>query len=511
VKQTISNPQRTGIVLALLLLSLPSEVFCLSVRPPGLWNNSLLWPAIILIVFTFIVSFLFHVDSVLSKQITAEQDQRKRDLLKLNSLELHEGKYLLLYLLIAMVFVFCGYHICLARGMEAHFLDWIHLAVRWAHVLFGIAWIGASFYFIFLENSLNRTDNLRDDLAGNLWAIHGGGFYYLEKFKIAPPVLPSKLHWFKYEAYFTWLSGFLLLILVYYLNAGSFMLNENGNRISASASVLLGLGSMAGGWILYDLLCRSPLAKNQTAFLLVGFTLTTIIAFILSFYLSGRAAFMHIGAMLGTIMAANVFFVIIPSQKALVRAALEGKPLNPQLGKNAGLRSLHNNYITLPVIFMMISNHFPSTFGNAYNWAILIGISIAGALIRHFINKHEQGKNLYWIIPAATVALLALMVVTAPDKSASAKYPHISFAKVEPVFKTRCAVCHSSHPTDSTQSVAPNGIMFDTPEQIQKMSQRILIRAVQTRTMPQGNKTQITDQEREMIGAWIQQGAEIQN
>ena len=398
----------------------------------------------------------------------------------------------------------------LGSGSSSHIWDWMNLIVRWAHVVFGIAWIGASFYFIFLENSLNRTENLRDELAGNLWAIHGGGFYYVEKYKLAPKELPKKLHWFKYEAYFTWLSGFFLMNIVYYIDAKAYMIDPAVSNISPTMAIVIGIGSLVSGWIIYDMLCKSSLIHKKKLFAIIGFFIVVLYSYVLSHLLSGRAAFMHIGALLGTIMAANVFFVIIPSQKELVSAAKEGRPLNPELGKMAGLRSLHNNYITLPVIFVMISNHFPSTFGNTYNWAILAGLTLASVAVRHYINLHEKGERSVWMIPFATIAILALVIVTAPSKRTDSNHTPVKFSEIQPIFNQRCVQCHSSHPTDDVQKIAPNGVMFETAEQIQKMTDKILLRAVNTHSMPQGNKTKMTDQERELIGRWIAQGAKTE-
>jgi uncharacterized membrane protein len=398
---------------------------------------------------------------------------------------------------------FLTYKLTAHYKLETHVLDWLNLVVRWAHVVLGISWIGASFYFIFLENSLNRTEGLRDELAGNLWAIHGGGFYYVEKYKVAPESLPKKLHWFKFEAYFTWLSGFMLLTIVYYMNAKSFMLDPAVSTISEDSAVLMGIGTLLAGWLIYDLLCRTPLLNKPKLFGIVGFLIMIFISWFLSKYLSGRAAFMHVGALLGTIMAGNVFFVIIPSQKALVAAAQKKIPVDPSLGKLAGLRSLHNNYITLPVIFVMISNHFPVTFGTSYNWIILTILTLSAVAVRHFINLHEKGKTLYRLIPLAAAGIIALIIVTAPRTVNYSDLPPVKFATIQPIIQKRCVQCHSSHPTDETQTTAPNGIMFDTEEQVVKMADRIFVRAVQTKTMPQGNKTGITDAERELIGRWV--------
>ncbi len=414
------------------------------------------------------------------------------------------------FLSFLVIFIYTAYFFTAKYQLESHVLEWVQLVIRWTHVVFGMAWIGASFYFIFLENSLNRTTNLRDELAGNLWAIHGGGFYYVEKYKTAPTEIPKTLHWFKYEAYFTWLTGFLLMTIVYYMNAKAFMIDPSVSNIASTTAIWLGIGTVVLGWILYDILCRSSLLQKKKMFALIGFSIVIIISFILSKFLSGRAAFIHIGALLGTIMAGNVFFVIIPSQKAMVKAAKVGIPLDPAIGKYAGLRSLHNNYITLPVIFIMISNHFPSTFGNQFNWAVLAGLTLASVAVRHFINLHEKGQQARWMIPFAAIALIALVIVTAPHSSLnSGNKSAVTFAQVQPIIKIRCQTCHSKSPTDEIQKIAPNGVQFDTPDEIKKHADRILFRAVQTRTMPQGNKTGITDDERNLIGRWIEGGAVI--
>lgn len=392
------------------------------------------------------------------------------------------------------------------KGLAANVLEWTNIVVRWAHVVLGIAWIGASFYFIFLENSLNRTKGLRDELAGNLWAIHGGGFYYIEKYKGAPKVFPEKLHWFKYEAYFTWLTGVLLLILVYYMNAKSFMIDPAVSDITPATAVFIGIGSMLFGWFIYDWMCRSSLLSKPKLFGLIGFLVLLLFSFVLTRFLSGRAAFIHVGALLGTIMAGNVFAVIIPSQKALVRAALQNLPPDFSLGKNAGLRSLHNNYITLPVIFIMISNHFPGTYAPVYNWLILAGLILGSVAVRHYINMHEKGINAAWFLVFAAIALFALVFVTSPSPKSVDTTP-VKFSEVQTIITKRCISCHSSNPTDDEQKVAPNGVILETPQQIAAMKDRILFRVVQTKTMPQGNKTGITEEERLALGRWIEQGA----
>ncbi|MBA3675626.1 MAG: urate hydroxylase PuuD [Chitinophagaceae bacterium] len=392
--------------------------------------------------------------------------------------------------------------------MEGHVMEWLNIVVRVMHITFGIAWIGASFYFVFLENALNRTENVRDELAGNLWAIHGGGFYYLEKYKTAPKSIPKHLHWFKYEAYFTWISGFSLLFIVYYFNAKGFLIDTNVFKMSSAEAIVTGIGSFVVAWLLYDILCKTSLIKKGILFTITGVIIAIAFAWFYSYVFSARAAYIHFGAMLGSIMVANVFFVIIPSQKAMVKAAREGKPLNPQLGNHAGLRSLHNNYLTLPVIFTMVSNHFPGTFGHKYQWLILAAISLASAGIKHWLNLREQGKYSVWVMPVSVLILLATAYVTAPPKPGECK-TNISFTEVNAIVQARCISCHSSKPTDDLITAPPNGVTYDTPENIVKLKDQIMQRVVLTKTMPQNNKTNMMPEEREIIRCWIEQGATL--
>ncbi len=390
---------------------------------------------------------------------------------------------------------------------EGHLTEWLNIVVRLMHVTFGIAWIGASFYFVFLENALNRTKNVRDELAGNLWAIHGGGFYYLEKYKVAPQTIPKELHWFKYEAYFTWLSGFCLLFIVYYFNAKGFLIDPNIMKLTPAVAISIGIGSLIAGWFIYDLLCKSPISKNGFLFALTGFIIATGFAFFYTQIFSGRAAYIHFGALLGTLMAANVFFVIIPSQKAMVKAAKQGKALDPTLGENAGFRSLHNNYLTLPVLFVMISNHFPSTFGYQYPWLLLAIISLGTAGVKHYLNLKEKGQFNVWVLPVSIVLLLGAAFISAPQKNPNACKPDVSMAEVYNIVQTRCISCHSAKPTDETVSAPPNGISYETPQAIATLKNEIMQRVVVTRTMPQNNKTGMTEEERDLIRCWIEQGA----
>jgi uncharacterized membrane protein len=392
---------------------------------------------------------------------------------------------------------------------EAHLMEWLNIVIRLMHITFGIAWIGASFYFVFLENALNRTKDVRDELAGNLWAIHGGGFYYLEKYKVAPKTIPKHLHWFKYEAYFTWLSGFCLLFVVYYFNASALVIDKNVLNITPLTAIGIGVGSFIVAWVMYDLLCKSPLIKKPVLFTLIGFIALVGFAYFYSHVFSGRAAYIHFGAMIGSIMVANVFFVIIPAQKAMVKAAREGVAVNPQLGKNALARSLHNNYFTLPVLFVMISNHFPTTFGYENPWLILIIITVGTAGVKHYLNLREKGQLAVWILPVSVVILLAGAFISAPPKDPGACNSKIEFSEVNAIIQNRCTPCHSSKPTDDVYKAPPNGVMYDTPDDIVKKKDLIMQRVVVTKTMPQNNKTNITQNERDIIRCWIEQGASI--
>ena len=412
-------------------------------------------------------------------------------------------------LFVILAVIICTYLIVRGTPWESHLMEWLNIVVRVMHVTFGIAWIGASFYFVFLENALNRTEDVRDELAGNLWAVHGGGFYYLEKYKVAPKTIPKHLHWFKYEAYFTWLSGFCLLFVVYYFNASAFLIDKNVLDINALTGVGIGVGSFIVAWLLYDLLCKTVMVKSKTAFSLIGFIMLVGFAWLYSHVFNSRAAYIHFGAMIGSIMVANVFFVIIPSQKAMVKAAKEGLPLNPQLGKNALARSLHNNYFTLPVLFVMVSNHFPSTFGYKYPWLILAIISLGAAGVKHYLNLREKGQGSVWVLPASVIILLAGAFISAPPKDPGACNSTIAFTEVNAIIQNRCISCHSSKPTDDVYKAPPNGVMYDTPDDIVKKKDLIMQRVVMTKTMPLNNKTNITQKERDIIRCWIEQGAVI--
>jgi uncharacterized membrane protein len=458
-------------------------------------------PAILLILSTAILVMLivmtYRIHAITKKQ-TNEEQQEKSGLI--------QGWIYAAIIFTSIAIIASIYFMVKGTVYEGHLMEWLNIVVRVMHITFGIAWIGASFYFVFLENALNRTENVRDELAGNLWAVHGGGFYYLEKYKVAPKTIPKHLHWFKYEAYFTWVSGFAMLFIIYYFNASAMLIDTNVMKLTATQAIGISIGSFIVAWLLYDLLCKTLFRKKPLLFALTGIIILIGFAYFYSHVFSGRGAFIHFGAMIGSIMVGNVFFVIIPSQKAMVNAAKKGVLPDAQKGKNALFRSLHNNYFTLPVLFVMVSNHFPSTFGNKYQWIVLAAISIGSAGIKHWLNLREKGQLSVWILPASVIVLLAMAYVTAPQPS-NTKCKDVSFAEVNAIVQQRCIQCHSSKPTDDVYTAPPNGVKYDTPLEIVSKKDLIMQRVVVTKTMPQNNKTNMTPEERDLIRCWIEQGA----
>ena len=419
--------------------------------------------------------------------------------------------------------------------MEALFgsygVEWLNLLVRWLHLITGIAWIGASFYFVWLDNSIRPpkpgSPLAKAGVSGELWAVHGGGFYNPQKYLVAPAELPSDLHWFKWEAYATWLSGFAMLFIVYYFNASAMMIDKNVADLSSMQAVAVGLGTLAGGWIVYDLLCKSPLGEKPAVLGTVLFVLIVASAYVLTHTLSGRAAYIHVGAMIGTMMVGNVLFVIIPGQRKLVEAMEKGQSPDPIYGKRAKVRSVHNNYFTLPVLLIMISNHYAMTYSHAYSWLILGAIMAAGVLIRHFFNLRHAGRVSLGYPVAGVILLVAVAIAIAPaPRKAVAAQPVAAadghghapsaadvarsghdISAVQQVMTARCASCHSAQPTQAGFASPPGGVMLDTPEQTRQHAAKIYQRAVQNKDMPLANMTNMTDAERQMIGTWFEAGA----
>ncbi|CAG9227412.1 urate hydroxylase PuuD [Burkholderia gladioli] len=395
--------------------------------------------------------------------------------------------------------------------MEGFITDWLNLAIRWLHVICAIAWIGESFYFVALDNSLKppKDPNQRQrGVFGELWHVHGGGFYNMQKYTVAPPEMPEDLHWSKWPSYTTWMSGFGLFFVLYLLAPNTYLIDHNVLDMGPVVAVSAALGFLMAGWIVYDCACRLLGNRDRLLGAFVGLYVV-LAAWLACHVFSGRAAYLIVGAMLATIMSANVFFVIIPGQRKMVDKMLKGETPNPIYGKRGKQRSVHNTYFTLPVVFAMLSNHYAMTYANQYNWIVLVIIMLAGALIRQFFVMRHRGQQL-WYLPLGGVALMLLALVwtmprpVAPQAEA-ANLPKLSIKDIEPVLQQRCVACHSAKPT--MMGSAPAGVMFDTPEQIAQNAQRIYQQAVQLKAMPIGNVTHMTDDERTKIAAWFEAGA----
>lgn len=389
------------------------------------------------------------------------------------------------------------------------YADWIELAFRWLHVIAGIAWIGTSFYFIFLDLSLRRHSELPAGVGGEAWNVHGGGFYLMRKYVVAPERLPEELHWFKYEAYFTWISGFALLVVVYYWGAESYLIDKEVLDLSPWEAILISVGFLAGGWILYDLLCRSPFNAHPLLLSAAVFVLIAFSAYFLADIFSGRAAFVHVGAMVGSIMVGNVFFIIIPNQKKIVKALIAGEEPDPRLGQQGKHRSTHNNYLTLPVILMMISQHYPMLYQDERSWLVVTLILLVGASIRHFFNLMHTGRpisTLRWQWPTAAILMTALIAYLSwrPATDESGEIP--SAADMLAVSQARCVSCHAARPADPEVKEAPGGVMLETIADLRRHGARVLKQSVLSKAMPVGNKTGMTEAERASLGRWIRAG-----
>ncbi|WP_416307978.1 urate hydroxylase PuuD [Neptunicella sp. SCSIO 80796] len=394
--------------------------------------------------------------------------------------------------------------------------EWLSLFIRWFHVIAGVAWIGASFYFVWLDNNLRTPPDWKKDkgIKGDLWAVHGGGFYEIGKYQYGPEVIPPTLHWFKWEAYTTWLSGFALLTLMYYFGASAYLIDPNVMPLEPATAVIMGLGFIFGGLALYELACHSPLAKSPWLFALFFMALLTLGSWLATSWFSGRGAYMHIGALIGTIMAGNVFFNIIPSQKKMVAAVENKQDIDPAWGAGAKLRSVHNNYLTLPLLFIMISNHYPMTYQHPQNWLVLILISVVSAWIRHFFNLRHQGIFRPSVLVTGMLGMLLIAGWISWPKSKAltdvtrVEQPETPLSESQKavlnLVETHCTRCHSATPTDDIFVVAPMGLHLDKWAQIEQFAPRIYARTVQSKDMPLLNKTGMTEEERQVIADWYQ-------
>lgn len=391
--------------------------------------------------------------------------------------------------------------------MDIDLLNWLNLAVRWLHVITGIAWIGSSFYFVWLDNHLRAPPRPKEGIRGEVWSVHGGGFYHNQKYQVAPEELPEELHWFKWEAYFTWISGFFLMVLIYYLGAELYLIDRAKLALTPWQAVALSLAALIGGWLVYDGLCRSRLGKSDLALGVVWFLLLTAAAYGLSLIFSDRAAYVQIGAMVGTVMAANVFRVIIPNQKKTVAAMLAGQEPAAYLGAEAKQRSLHNNYLTLPVLAMMIGSHYPLLYDHPQSWLIVALLLVGSGAFRHFLNRLDQGARFAqaaWLLPATAAALVVAVILTAHrPEPAEDVAETVSDEEAFEIVESRCSVCHAPEPVWEGYLAAPAGVKLHTPEQLGRLGHAIEVQAVLSRAMPPGNLTGITPEERAALGRWL--------
>jgi uncharacterized membrane protein len=398
----------------------------------------------------------------------------------------------------------------------AIFWDWLAFGVRWLHVITAIAWIGSSFYFVALDLGLRQRPGLPAGAYGEEWQVHGGGFYHIQKYLVAPAEMPEHLTWFKWESYATWLSGFALLCVVYYAGADLFLIDPNVLDVSVPVGIGISLATIGVGWVFYDLLCKLFLGKSDTGLMLLLYGVLVVIAWGLTHLFTGRAAFLHLGAITATIMSANVFMIIIPNQKIVVADLIAGRQPDPKYGKIAKQRSVHNNYLTLPVLFLMLSNHYPLAFGTQFNWVIASLVFIIGVLIRHFFNsQHARKGNPTWTWLAAGILFIVIIwlstvpkVLTGEAKVSAAGEQFVASAQFPAVRDTvlgRCAMCHAAEPSYEGIYHAPKGVMLDTDAGIAAHAKEIYLQAGRSHAMPPANVTQMTDKERATLVAWFEE------
>ena len=397
----------------------------------------------------------------------------------------------------------------------AIFWDWLSFAARWLHVITAIAWIGSSFYFIALDLGLRRGGQLPPGVNGEEWQVHGGGFYHIQKYMVAPPNMPEHLIWFKWESYATWLSGFALLAIVYYAGADLYLIDRNVLDVSAPVAIAMSVASLGVGWLIYDQLCKSPLGNNDTALMLILYGVLVAMAWGYTQLFTGRAAFLHLGAFTATIMSANVFLIIIPNQKIVAADLKAGRAPDPKYGKIAKQRSTHNNYLTLPVIFLMLSNHYPLAYATQFNWVIASLVFIIGVLIRHYFNTmHATGGKPHWTWGASAVLFIVIMWLSTvpaaltgePRASLRAETLMASthFPAVRDTVMGRCAMCHSAQPGYDGIHFAPKGVHLDTDVDIAEHGREIYLQSGRSHAMPPGNLSGMTDDERRLLVAWFE-------
>lgn len=395
--------------------------------------------------------------------------------------------------------------------------EWLSFAARWLHVITAIAWIGSSFYFIALDLSLQKNAALPKDVHGEEWQVHGGGFYHIQKYLVAPAELPKHLTWFKWESYATWISGFALMCIVYYAGADLYLIDRNLWDVEPWVAITTSLGSIIISYLIYDLLCKSRLGQKPTLLMVLLYLILVLAAWGYTQIFTGRAAFLHLGAITATIMSCNVFIVIIPNQKIVVADLINNKTPDPKYGKIAKLRSTHNNYLTLPVIFLMLSNHYPLAFGTEYNWVIASLVFLMGVTIRHYFNSmHARSSNPTWTWAITIIIFLVIMwLSTVPkvlDKSFSKMSKHTErflssedFKGVQDVISTRCSMCHAQEPVYSGVYTAPKKVLLETEEQIARYARDIYLQAGRSNAMPPANVSWMEEKERALIVKWYEE------
>jgi uncharacterized membrane protein len=394
--------------------------------------------------------------------------------------------------------------------LSSVFTEWVGLIFRWLHVVAAIGWIGSSFYFIHLDLSLKPRRELPEGVYGEAWQVHGGGFYHILKYLVAPAKMPDELTWFYWEAYATWLSGFALVIIVYYLDADLFLVDKSVLDLTPVQAGLFSLVSLVLAWLLYEAACRSAFAKNhELAFVIIGYIFLVALTYAFTHVLSGRGAFNQIGAIIGTIMVANVFVTIIPNQRKTVAALIAGEKPNPEYGVVGKQRSVHNNYLTLPVILLMISNHYPLLYATRYNWVIVAIVLALGPIIRHFYNSRHAGKGSpWWTWGVAAAGMIAIGFLSAAGpREAKTSTATPTFKAVENIISSRCSPCHAAEPVWANITTAPRGILLDDAEHIRTNARIIGRNAAWSNAMPPGNITEMTPDERAVLAAWLDAGA----
>ena len=391
--------------------------------------------------------------------------------------------------------------------MADYWMEWASLLLRWLHVITAIAWIGSSFYFVWLDLSLRKADRLPEGVHGESWSVHGGGFYHVQKYLVAPETMPKELHWFKYESYFTWVSGFSLLVVTYYWGAQVFLIDSSVADLSIIQAVGLSLGSLTLGWVIYDGLCKTPAGKDLRLLGILVYAVVVLAAYGFSEVFSSRAALLHVGAMVATWMTGNVFFIIIPNQKKVVASLQQGKTPDPTLGQQAKQRSTHNNYLTLPVLFMMLSNHYPMTFVGEDLWILVALVVLIGAIIRDYFNAGHAGATglrVRWQWPIASALIVILAVWAKPTSVTLDANQKIKDDDVQIIVSTHCVVCHAVQPTMPGFSAPPKGVVLENLADVQKYKQQVYAQSVASRAMPPGNMTQMTTGERAILGRWLE-------